>query len=144
LGTNLFHQDNNPNGGYDPTHAEVVFSYPSGAGAMPLPAGFNVRTAGFHTYAFEWTPQSIKWFVDGVLVRVKTAGAGLPIPAESAHIMANMWFFPSNAAFGNPNLNTYPMTSKYQYIRFYKWDQETAYPKTNPATELPAADLISR
>jgi beta-glucanase (GH16 family) len=145
LGTNLVQADNNPNGGYDPSRAEVFSTYPQGGnGALPLPAGFNVRTAGFHTYAFEWTPQSIKWFVDGVLVRVKVDGTGLPIPAESAHIMANMWFFPSNAAFGNPNLNQYPMTSRYSFIRFYKWDQDTTYPKASPATELPAGDLGTR
>lgn len=148
LGTNLFYQDNNPNGGYDPTHAEVFFTYPQGGnGAMPLPAGFNVRTPGFHTYAFEWTPMSIRWFVDGVLVRVKLPGIGanaLPIPAESAHIMANLWFFPSADAFGNPLLNVYPMNSQYAYIRFYKWDQDTTYPKANPAVDLPAADRLTR
>jgi len=72
-----------------------------------------------------------------VLVRVKLPGVGasaLPIPAESAHIMANLWFFPSADAFGNPNLNTYPMNSQYAYIRFYKWDQDVTYPKANPAT----------
>jgi beta-glucanase (GH16 family) len=145
LGTNLVTQDNNPNGGYDASRAEVFFSYPQGGnGAMALPTGFNVRQAGFHTYAFEWTPMSIRWFVDGVLVRVKTSGTGLPIPAESAHIMANLWFFPSNAAFGNPNLNQYPMTSRYNYIRFYRWNQDTTYPKANPAAELPAGDLGTR
>jgi beta-glucanase (GH16 family) len=145
LGTNLVTQDNNPNGGYDQTAAEVLFSYPGGGnGATALPAGFNVRQPGFHTYAFEWTPMSIRWFVDGILVRVKTAGAGLPIPAESAHIMANLWFFPSNAAFGNPNLNSYPMTSRYQYIRFYKWDLDTSYPKANPAVDLPLNERDTR
>jgi hypothetical protein len=77
-------------------------------------------------------------------VRVKLAGAGLPIPAESAHIMANLWFFPSNAAFGNPNLNKYPMSTRYGYIRFYKWTQDTAYPKANPAVELPANERDTR
>jgi beta-glucanase (GH16 family) len=145
LGTNLVTQDGNPNGGYDSSRAEVFFTYPQGGnGAMPLPAGYNTRQAGFHTYAFEWTSASIRWFVDGVLIRVKTAGTGLPIPAESAHIMANLWFFPSNAAFGNPNLNSYPMNSRYNYIRFYRWNQDTTYPMANPATQLPAADRISR
>jgi len=148
LGTNLVYADNNPNGGYDASRAEVFFTYPQGGnGAMPLPAGYNTRQAGFHTYGFEWTSQSIRWFVDGTLVRVKLPGVGpnaLPIPAESAHIMANLWFFPSNAAFGNPLLNSYPMTSRYNFIRFYRWDQDTTYPKANPATELPAADRLTR
>jgi hypothetical protein len=36
------------------------------------------------------------------------------------------------------------MNAQYQYIRFYKWAQDTVYPKANPAVDLPAADLLTR
>ncbi|HEX2881050.1 MAG TPA: family 16 glycosylhydrolase, partial [Polyangiaceae bacterium] len=47
---------------------DATTSYPYGAGGSPIPDGFDT-TSGYHTYAFEWLPTSIKWFVDGTLIR---------------------------------------------------------------------------
>ena len=46
-------------------------SYPYGGnGGSALPGGFNT-SADYHVYAFEWLPTSVKWFVDGTMVREK-------------------------------------------------------------------------
>ncbi len=140
LTTNVIFGNNQP--AWMPSMEEPANQYPSGAGAMPLPAGFNNRTA-FHTYAFEWTPGTIRWYVDDVLVRVKTNGVGpnsLPVPEKSAKIMMNLWIFPSNAFGGDPSLNTYPMTTEYEWFRFYKWNNDQQYPCPNPPTCLPTED----
>jgi prepilin-type processing-associated H-X9-DG protein len=56
---------------------------------------------GFHTYAYEWTPDYISWSVDGMEVRRET-GATATAYAENAtagmQIRFNIW--PGDASFG--------------------------------------------
>jgi beta-glucanase (GH16 family) len=108
---------------------------------MPLPAGFR-NQGEFHTYAFEWLPDKITWFVDGVPIRVKTPGGKRPIPQHSAKILMNLWIFSIANGFGgaDPGRNVYPMTAEYEWFRFYKWDREDRYPCANPPACLPAED----
>jgi len=93
-----------------------------------LQAAFNTRSE-FHTYAFEWLPDSITWYIDGKVVRKKTGG-GVSIPQFSGKIMMNLWMFDDRALFGGPEIknNRYPMHSEYDWFRFYKWDGDKTYP----------------
>jgi beta-glucanase (GH16 family) len=45
-----------------------VERFPAGESTRGLPAGFANQEA-FHTYAFEWLPDRVTWFVDDVSVR---------------------------------------------------------------------------
>jgi hypothetical protein len=110
-----------------------------GSATMGLPAGFQIQQ--MHVYAFEWTPTSITWFVDGGMVASYAGTAADPIPTRSAKIMANLWSLGNAAAFGDPTKNVYPFSSTYDYIHFYKWNQETTYPCTPTPSCLPATDL---
>jgi beta-glucanase (GH16 family) len=87
----------------------------------------NTRT-GFHTYAFEWLPDSIRWFIDGKQTREQKQGH-LRIPDMSGKIMMNLWIF-RGGGFGGGGYhnNQYPMHSEYDWFRFYKWDNEQHYP----------------
>jgi beta-glucanase (GH16 family) len=75
----------------------------------------------FHTYAIEWTPTSIKWFIDGYLFSTKTpANLGNQpwIFTERFHFILNM------AVGGNwpgsPNASTiFPQTFEVDYVRVY-------------------------
>lgn len=49
--------------------------------------GFDA-SAGFHTYAFDWQPNSISWYVDGVLKHTVTGGT---LPSRPQQIMMNLW-----------------------------------------------------
>jgi beta-glucanase (GH16 family) len=72
---------------------EVHLNYFSGkpAGSTPIALGFDA-SAGDHLYAFEWSPGSIRWFVDGRLVHaVSGEGAAVPIPTASSRVIANIW-----------------------------------------------------
>ena len=42
---------------------------------------------GFHEYRFDWTPQSVSFFVDGEVVQVMTDG----IPSHEGHISLSHW-----------------------------------------------------
>lgn len=88
----------------------------------------NAR-AEFHTYGFEWLPNKVTWFIDGKAVRTHYGGHP-PIPDKSAKIMMNLWIFGPKANFGGKEIqnNRYPMTSEYDWFRFYKWDGESTYP----------------
>jgi len=128
-----------------PQWADAHTDFPVGGyGAQALPAGFNTAS-DYHTYAFEWLPEQIKWFVDGTLVRVKKDGVGannLATPKDSTKIIMNMWIF-GNADLGggDPTQNQYPIQGLYDWFRFYKADIDTTYPCLNTPSCLPPADL---
>jgi beta-glucanase (GH16 family) len=124
--------------------ATTKYPYPAATGGnMALPA-LNTTT-DFHTYAFEWLPDSVKWYVDGTLIRTKVNGVGknaLQVPKESTKIIMNLWVFTSkNLGGGDPALNTYPIKAEYDWFRFYKWNNDTTYPCLNTPSCLPADDL---
>lgn len=48
-------------------------------------------SAGEHLYAFEWRPDSIMWFVDGVKVRHVTGSGSIPLPTATGRVMASVW-----------------------------------------------------
>jgi len=115
-------------------NSNVVYA-PSGAVGYPGGDAQTIPIAGLgisaeHTYAFNWTPTSITWYVDNNPVPVFTHGSSAvpAIPTLSAKIMMTLWVFHDNAAFGDPTKNVYPMVSSFDYFRFYKLNTETAYP----------------
>jgi len=91
-------------------------------------APFNVRE-DFHTYAFEWLPHRITWFVDGEVIREEKTG-DLPIPELPGKIIMNLWEFDKRALFGGKEIwnDRLPMRSEYDWFRFYKWDGDEQYP----------------
>jgi beta-glucanase (GH16 family) len=130
--------------GYNPLAEEPARMYPFGAQpAMALPTGYKSQ-GEFHTYAFEALPDHITYFVDGVPVRTKQKGIGqnkLIVPERSMKVMMNHWVF-NGTAFGgaDPMKNTYPIVGEYDWFRFYKWNQDTAYPCEPLPSCLPADD----
>src|SRR5450432_715492 len=120
--------------------------YPAGNAAAfvtttGLPTGFKIRDT--HTYAFEWTPAKVVYYVDGVMSRTFTGAANVPIPPKSAKIMMNLWVF-SGGAFGDGSTNAFPFQSEYEYFRFYKANTgEPTYPCSPVPSCLPAEDKDS-
>lgn len=89
----------------------------------------------FHTYAFEWLPDGITWYIDDKVVRRIKKGK-LPIPDKSAKIMMNLWIFGEHAYFGGREIknNQYPLESEYDWVRFYKWNDDQDYPCSGLST----------
>lgn len=54
---------------------------------VPLP--FDAA-AGMHTYAFEWTPEAIRWYVDGRLLHEETGENG-PLPDSPQRLYLHLW-----------------------------------------------------
>lgn len=93
-----------------------------------------------HVYAFNWTPEKIEWFVDGVSIHSFTGEPQNLISTKSGKIMMNLWVFGSSAAFGDPSKNVFPMVAKYDWFRFYKLDSDATYPCVGTPACLPADD----
>ena len=53
------------------------------------PLGFDAAE-GPHTYAFEWTPRAIRWYVDGRMVHEETGSNG-PLPQGTQRLYLHMW-----------------------------------------------------
>jgi len=96
----------------------------------------------WRVFAIEWLPDSIRWFVDGELVKIlhvsdldcdpacippQTNPA--PIPNNPTTIMMNAWI-PNDTIQddfgGNKSGNVYPLITEYDWFRYYQWDGEIA------------------
>ena len=82
--------------------------------------------AGWHTYAFEYTPSTLKWIVDGVERSSVNIGPGAYNLKDSTFpILFNFWSA-TYASWGDGfNDIIFPIYSKYDYFRFYKFDAST-------------------
>jgi endo-1,3-1,4-beta-glycanase ExoK len=58
---------------------------------VEIPLWFDTAM-GDHLYAFEWMPDSIRWYVDGVKVyEVSAKTAKLKLPTTTGRVMVNLW-----------------------------------------------------
>ena len=83
-------------------------------------------SAGFHTYAVEWSPNLIKWFIDNTLYHTATpqttTGNAWPFNAGNFYLMLNAAVGGPNTPFtGNQNAfpSDYPTTTQVDYVRVY-------------------------
>lgn len=59
--------------GRDPRRIELVYHVAGQATLQVLELPFDA-SAGFHTYAFEWRPDEIRWYLDNRLVHISRGG----------------------------------------------------------------------
>ncbi|MBN2193720.1 MAG: family 16 glycosylhydrolase [Polyangiaceae bacterium] len=78
----------------------AFYGDPEQVHTMDIPVTADL-CGGFHTYAYEWTPEYIAWFVDGTEVRRETgetATAYAENATEGMQLRFNIW--PGDASFG--------------------------------------------
>lgn len=86
-----------------------------------LPAGEFVNT-GFHTYAVEWAPKDIKFFLDDKLIAERTPA---DLPPGTKWVYDHPFFIILNVAVGgawpgDPDATTkFPQTMRVNYVRVY-------------------------
>jgi hypothetical protein len=71
----------------------------------------------FHTYAFEWTPEYVAWFVDGEEVYRQT-GEHIPTLEFPQKLMMNIWNPIYTNWVGNWNDNALPAFAYYDWISY--------------------------
>ncbi|MGH1421774.1 MAG: glycoside hydrolase family 16 protein [Hyphomonas sp.] len=76
--------------GKDTTRLHInYFTNGEGAGSVYIPLGYDAAEE-FHLYAFEWSPEEIKWFVDDQMVFSATDELH-KIPSTPSRIIMDLW-----------------------------------------------------
>jgi endo-1,3-1,4-beta-glycanase ExoK len=118
--------DGNPNDeidieilGNDTTQMQVNYYTDGVPHEQLVDLGFDAAE-DFHTYAFEWSEDTIKWYVDGELVHTEDGSNGA-LPTTPGKIMMNLWPVDSSASNWAGEF-VYPETPIYAE---YDWVQYT-------------------
>ncbi|RTQ48981.1 carbohydrate-binding protein [Hymenobacter gummosus] len=85
-------------------------------------------STGFHTYAVEWSPNQIKWFIDNTLFNTAspktTSGGAWPFNDGNFYLMLNSAVGGPGTGFTglglNPNPADYPTTMQVDFVRVYR------------------------
>ncbi len=72
----------------------------------------------FHTYAFEWTPNYVAWFVDGIEVYRQT-GDHIPTLNKPQKLMMNIWNPEAPNWAGQFNPDALPAFAYYDWVKYY-------------------------
>ena len=102
--------------GYDTTKVQLNY-YTDGVGGHEymLDLGFDA-SEGYHTYGFDWQPDCITWYVDGVARYSATEN----LPTNPGRIMVNAWPGIDVDEWLKPFQGNVPLTAKYQWITWSK------------------------
>jgi beta-glucanase (GH16 family) len=99
------------------------YSGGSGIGAADMLTGGKKFSDDFHTFAIEWEPNVIRFYVDGILYQTRTPA---DLPAGASWVFDHPFFIILNVAVGggwpgNPDVTTpFPQQMLVDYIRVYK------------------------
>lgn len=90
-------------------------------------------TADFHTYALEWTPEELIWYMDGVVLRRHANVATLP--GEPMYLLLDLSIGGWWADVGSPNSTSFPQYFEVDYVRVWQdpaWVREPPTPSPTP------------
>ncbi|MBM7069088.1 family 16 glycosylhydrolase, partial [Actibacterium sp. 188UL27-1] len=87
--------------GSDTTQVLLTYHTSKGSDGEFVDLGFDAA-AGPNTYAFEWGPDSISWYANGVLLR-SIQDPELAVPSDPGRIFMSIWTGNSNDFTGVPN-----------------------------------------
>jgi beta-glucanase (GH16 family) len=114
--------------GSDPTTLHGSLHGPGYSGGSPLTATTRLPNQAklsddFHTYAVEWAPNSVKFFLDSTLYQTRTPA---DLPAGSKWVYNHSFFMILNVAVGgqwpgSPDASTtFPARMLVDYVRVYE------------------------
>ena len=72
----------------------------------------------FHEYGFEWLPDSITWYVDGIAVYTATEN----LPVTPSKLMMNVWPGTGVDNWLNAFDGNVPLTAEYEWLRVTSYD----------------------
>ncbi|EFC9840360.1 glycosyl hydrolase family protein [Escherichia coli] len=98
---------------YNPGDEGAKFDYGYRGTPTLIPLGFDASEE-FHDYMIEWSPDEIKWFVDGVMVYRRGVWGPTPIPHLPMTLHANTWPTRSKELAGRLHTRSLPCIT---YIR---------------------------
>jgi endo-1,3-1,4-beta-glycanase ExoK len=94
------------------------------------PLGFNA-SAGMNDYAFEWTSKSIKWFVNGNLVREAKASDGGPHPTHPSKLIMMLWNSRTMVDWLGPFEEIlFPLSTEIEWVAYTKLGDACQFPES--------------
>lgn len=114
--------------GREPSIVHGTFHGPGYSGGSGVSAAYTLPNSqkfsdDFHTFAVEWEPNVIRFYVDGSLYKTRTPA---DLPAGTSWVFDHPFFIILNVAVGggwpgNPDATTvFPQQMQVDYIRVYK------------------------
>jgi beta-glucanase (GH16 family) len=114
--------------GREPSMVHGTIHGPGYSGGNGLGGSYSLSNGrrladDFHTFAIEWEPNVIRFYVDGLLYKTRTPA---DLPANSSWVFAHPFFILLNVAVGgswpgNPDASTvFPQTMTVDYVRVYQ------------------------
>jgi hypothetical protein len=122
--------------GREPSMVHGTIHGPGYSGGNAIGAAYSLPNGrrfadDFHTFAIEWEPSVIRFYVDGLLYATKTPA---DLPVGSTWAFAHPFFILVNVAVGgfwpgNPDASTvFPQTMKVDYVRVYQRSTPSSTP----------------
>jgi len=114
--------------GKEPSIVHGTFHGPGYSGAKGVTAAFTLPNGqkfsdDFHTFAVEWEPNVMRFYVDGLLYKTRTPA---DLPPGTTWVFNHPFFIILNVAVGggfpgNPDATTvFPQTMQVDYVRVYQ------------------------
>ncbi len=113
--------------GREPSMVHGTLHGPGYSGASGVGGGYTLPAGrfadDFHTFAVEWEPNVVRWYVDGQLYQTRTPA---DLPAGSRWVFDHPFFMLLNVAVGgnwpgSPDASTvFPQTMLVDYVRVYR------------------------
>lgn len=90
--------------------------------ALNTPANTN-----YHTYVIEWTPDTVRWLVDGDTIRVVANDVKAQVAAlvQSQSLRFNLWASKSTGWVGVFNKDRVPVAQYIDYVKVYDYNVDT-------------------
>jgi len=116
--------------GKDTTKVQLNY-YTNGVGnhEYMYDLGFDA-SEGYHTYGFDWQPNSITWYVDGKAVYTAYDN----IPSTPGRIMMNTWPGTGVDEWLKPYNGNTPLTARYQWVTYNKAESSDNNNNNTPST----------
>jgi beta-glucanase (GH16 family) len=115
------------NVGREPSTVHGTLHGPGYSGGNPLTGQFSISGAAladaFHTYAVEWEPNVVRFYLDSTLYETRT---NADVPAGASWVYNHPFFLLLNVAVGgnwpgSPNGSTsFPQQMLVDYVRVYQ------------------------
>jgi len=114
--------------GREPSIVHGTLHGPGYSGANGITAAYTLTAPqrfadNFHTYAVEWEPNVIRFYVDGLLYKTRTPA---DLPGGTSWVFSHPFFIILNVAVGgdfpgNPDATTvFPQQMQVDYVRVYQ------------------------
>lgn len=103
--------------GSRPSEANMTFHGPQGASGSVYTCACDL-TAGYHTYAIDWEPGSLTWYIDGIARKTLVRS---DVPTTPHYLMFNLAVGGANSWPGAPDASTpFPSVTKVDYMRVWQ------------------------